>query len=241
MPQSSTNVWENLYSEQKFLNRYPWDAVVSFIYQHANSVGKNLSELEILEIGCGSGSNLWFAAREGASVTGLDCSPSALSYARERFSKEGLIGDFYESYLPNIPKFKAEKFDCIIDRATLATCPPDTILQTNKKLASLIKPDGKYLATFYGKKHSSYRSGERQDDGSTKNISYGSLVGIGPITFFDQKTIEELYLQYWNALELYNIKKIEKTSTQQLTHEEWHLIATPKTTNPWLCPKTQSN
>lgn len=223
-----TNVWEDLYAEGNFLNRYPWDVVVSFLYRHASSARKPLSELNILEIGCGSASNLWFAAREGASVTGIDCSSSALNFARQRFSDDKLHGEFFECYLPELPDFELASFDCIIDRATLATCPPETILQTNEKLAQLIKPDGKYLATFYGKQHSSFHSGETQPDGSTGNISTGSLVGIGSLTFLDSETIDELYLQHWEALELQNILRTEHTGNNKLVHEEWHLTATPK-------------
>ncbi len=46
-------IWdEEIYGEGKQLNRYPFDVVVSFIFN-------------VLEIGCGAGNNLWFAAREG--------------------------------------------------------------------------------------------------------------------------------------------------------------------------------
>ena len=62
---------------------YPWDLVVSFIFRNAplKSPRKNI---KILEIGFGSGSNLWFAAREGFDVYGIEASKIAVNFAKQR-------------------------------------------------------------------------------------------------------------------------------------------------------------
>jgi SAM-dependent methyltransferase len=83
---------------------------------------KNLSrsDVRVLELGCGTGNNLWFAAREGFQVCGLDASATAVAFARERLEAEGLtadvrVGDFTQK-LPYPDAF----FDFIIDRAALS-------------------------------------------------------------------------------------------------------------------------
>ena len=86
-------IWEKeIYGQGRQLGRYPYDAVVSFVFRYAPR-DRERSAVRILEIGCGAGNNLWFAAREGFSVTGIDGSATAIDYARKRFAEEGLSGD----------------------------------------------------------------------------------------------------------------------------------------------------
>ncbi len=84
------NIWEKkIYGQGQHLNRYPFENVVTFICRNYPR-DKERKEINVLEVGCGSGNNLWFAAREGFSVTGIDDSKSAINYAKERFKNENL-------------------------------------------------------------------------------------------------------------------------------------------------------
>ena len=40
-------------------------------------------EIRVLELGCGSGANLWMMAKEGLQVHGLDASSTALKLAKQ--------------------------------------------------------------------------------------------------------------------------------------------------------------
>ncbi len=220
-------VWESIYSQGQHLNRYPWDSVVSFVYRHAGSEGLKVSDLRILEVGCGAASNLWFAAREGATVIGTDYSQSAIDYARTRFAEEGLQGEFFCCALPELPDIEAGSLDCIIDRGCLCVCDDATVLASHKALARLLKPQGKFLSTFYGTQHSSHLSGEQQSNGLTTGITKGTLSGVGPIAFYDHTKAQKIFSEHWNILELTNITRTVVSSEDPLTHEEWQLVATP--------------
>jgi 2-polyprenyl-3-methyl-5-hydroxy-6-metoxy-1,4-benzoquinol methylase len=76
-------IWEEKYSAGH-AQRYPWDPVVTFIFRNAPR-DRPRSEVRILEVGCGTASNLWFAAREGFNVAGVDGGESAIAYAKQRF------------------------------------------------------------------------------------------------------------------------------------------------------------
>jgi cyclopropane fatty-acyl-phospholipid synthase-like methyltransferase len=43
-----------------------------------------------LAVGCGPGPNLWYRARDGFTVAGIDGSANAIDSARERLRAEGL-------------------------------------------------------------------------------------------------------------------------------------------------------
>src|SRR2546429_67485 len=51
---------------------------------------ENARDKDVLEYGCGMGSNVYDLTRRGARVTGIDISPVALEYAERRAEDEGL-------------------------------------------------------------------------------------------------------------------------------------------------------
>lgn len=196
------NIWEEIYAAGRHLNRYPWDSVVSFLYRQA----KPLNESRILEIGCGTGSNLWFAAREGADVYGVDCSPTALEYARQRFQNESLKGNFYLATLPNLPDFD-EPFDVIIDRSCLTHCELPAIRET---LLNLSRIGRTLFSTIHANDHS-----------SNSPKTQGTLAGLGHVTYLNQEEAEEIYGEAWK---IETLSRHTKESDDSL-HSEWHLTA----------------
>src|SRR5262245_57036654 len=79
-------VWENtVYGQGRHLNRYPHHAVVSFVFRQFGQAPDRRS-VRICELGCGAGNNVWFAAREGFTVAGIDGSASAIEHARQRLA-----------------------------------------------------------------------------------------------------------------------------------------------------------
>ncbi len=79
---------------------------------------EEIRNVKILEIGCGTGANLWYSSREGFSVFALEYSSTALKKMEERFQKEGLnkylLGSFEGDYYENLDKLFGMKFDAVI-------------------------------------------------------------------------------------------------------------------------------
>src|SRR5262245_53509995 len=124
MDQSSRTfdpIWEDaIYGQGQKISRYPFDIVVTFVYRNYPR-HKPRHDVRILEVGCGSGNNLWFAAREGFQVAGIDGSSSAIAYAQKRFAEEGLTGDLRVGDFTQLP-FESDSFDLAIDRGSLTCC-----------------------------------------------------------------------------------------------------------------------
>jgi SAM-dependent methyltransferase len=75
--------------------------------------------LKALEVGCGPGTNLWFLAREGFRIAGIDGSAVAIASARERLRVEGmneqlLQADFEVGNFALLP-WNDSSFDAVID------------------------------------------------------------------------------------------------------------------------------
>jgi len=216
-------VWEGIYSDGQALNRYPFDSVVQFIYRNF-SRSKPRSETRILEIGCGAGNNLWFAAREGFRVAGVDGSPSAIEFARKRFAEEGLEGDLRVADFIHLP-FEDDTFDFVIDRAALTCSTFPEARQAVAEVRRVLIPDGKFFFTPYSDRHSSFVSGRPGKDGLTVDISGGSLTGIGPITFYGKRDVLDIFSAGWKVVSLRHVELTEVLEPETLVHAEWLAVA----------------
>ena len=85
--------WEtDIYAQGRQINRYPFPAYIGpflMLFGGAPDRGK----INVLEVGCGAGNNIWFFAREGFATHGIEGSATALAYAGDRLTAEGLTAD----------------------------------------------------------------------------------------------------------------------------------------------------
>ncbi len=217
--------WEmHIYSQGEQLNRYPFDSVVSFIYR-SFSRSKPRSETKILEIGCGAGNNLWFAAREGFSVSGIDGSSSAIEFALKRFSAEGLNGDLRVGDFNQPLPFESDVFDFVIDREALTCSGFTAARKTIAEVRRVLAPGGKFFFNCYSDRHSSAASGHPGEDGVIVDISQGSLVGIGPLNFYSKRQMLAMFQEGWQVQTLRHIEWTEMLNPAYDIHAEWLAIA----------------
>jgi SAM-dependent methyltransferase len=221
-PKNFDPVWDQIYQAGRHANRYPWDAVVSFVFRHRPR-DKAPADTSIVEIGCGTASNLWFAAREGFRVAGVDASTAAITVAKQRFADDGLEGDLRVGNFSALP-FDAASFDLAIDRAAL-TCVGDNIARAAvAELRRVLRPSGIAFCNVYSDRHSSRASGRAGSDGITVGISSGTLVGVGQIRFYGRDDLAALFAEpLWTILSLEHISITSMTDGSD--HAEWRLIA----------------
>jgi 2-polyprenyl-3-methyl-5-hydroxy-6-metoxy-1,4-benzoquinol methylase len=110
-------IWERLYSDGRHVNRYPFDEVVAFLFRHFPKEELR-KKTNVLEVGFGAANNLWFAAREGFTVAGVESSTTAVRIAQRRFEEEKLRGDLRVGNFIQLP-FGNDVFDVGINRAAL--------------------------------------------------------------------------------------------------------------------------
>jgi SAM-dependent methyltransferase len=216
-------IWEQLYGEGKYLNRYPFDAVVSFIFRFRPRE-KSRHDITILEVGCGAGNNLWFAAREGFQVIGIDGSFQALLYAQQRFAEDDLEGQFAVADFTRLP-FEAKVFDLVIDRGALTCCGKAAVQQAVTEVWRVLKANGHFLCNPYSDRHSSYVAGTPKSDGLMADITVGTLVGVGKIGFYGRQDIHRLFARAWKLLSIQHVETTDMLQPQYTVHAEWRIIA----------------
>lgn len=152
MSKSNRDIWDRLY-EQGFTNAYPFDAVVQFLIRHARQHGRGA---KVLELGCGTGGNLWFAAREGFEAYGIDGSAAAIARAGETLAGYNVKADLRHGDLTKLP-YADGFFDLIFDRGTLTHIGDAAVITAAlRHAASKLKPGGRILFTPYSDRTTSF-------------------------------------------------------------------------------------
>lgn len=213
-------IWENKYKAGEGLNRYPWDYVVSFIYNNRPSKPLN-SQIRILEVGFGAGGNLWFCAREGFDVYGVEGSVTACDYAKKWFEAEGLKADLREGSFEKLP-FQDNFFDIVIDRASLTCVSSSSCKLAVSEISRVLQPKGIFLFTPYSKDHTSYKTGVAEENGLVRVVN-GSIVNAGLINFYDFNDIKLMISD--TGLSMVSCEHWVKTEIlNNQNHCEWHVV-----------------
>lgn len=136
--------WESIYQERGFCNRYPAEDVITFVMREFGANKDDNAEKRILELGCGTGPNLWFFAREGFEVFGIDGSETAVKTAENFLRAEGhhsvnlAIGDINNLSV----LYEPGTFDAIVDGNCLQHNKLDNMSSIVKQCYNLLKPEG---------------------------------------------------------------------------------------------------
>jgi SAM-dependent methyltransferase len=215
-------IWEEKYAAGHS-QLYPWDIVVSFVFRQAPR-DRPRHEVHILEIGFGTGSNLWFAAREGFSVAGVEGSASGVATARTRFEAEGLAGDLRVGDFTEPLGFPDRSFDLVIDRGALCCCGFSRGRRAIAEVARMLRPGGAFLFTPYSKAHAGFRQGTERGDGLVAEIAAGHLKGFGQICFYGRDDVLAAFDGSW-TLEALEHATFEDTLGGADTRAEWRVVA----------------
>ena len=222
--------WDAWYQDGN-TQRYPWDRVVSFVFRRAPK-DRARSEVRILEVGCGAGSNLWFAAREGFSVCGIDGSATAIETARRRFAAEGLSGEFVTGDFTRTLPYPDARFDLAIDRGAIFCADYAGGRRAIDEIGRVLKPGGIFLFGPYSRRHSSYASGTLRGDGRVGDISRGTMMGVGDLCFYSEEMVREALSTGWTILSLSHHESRTATgggsspdAPDADVHAEWSVVA----------------
>lgn len=212
-------VWEDRYRKNPgYRNHYPWSSVVSFVYKNKPASRANGS-VNLLEVGCGNGANLWFAAREGFSVSGIDASPTAIQYAKDWFSRDGLRGDLRVGDFTSLP-FESGSFDLAIDRSALTFSTPANISQSIGEIWRVLRPAGRLLFNPLSDRCSSF-DGLPDADGCFRKVHTGSIVPGAQVTFFSVADVRKLFQNGWAIRRMSHHEDADFNSAARTIHAEW--------------------
>jgi 2-polyprenyl-3-methyl-5-hydroxy-6-metoxy-1,4-benzoquinol methylase len=213
-------VWENIFRKQAW-GKYPAEDLIRFIARNFYAV-PDRSQVKILEVGCGPGANLWYMAREGFTVYGIDGSETAIKEAQARLDAEvnEWQGEVIVGDLLNLP-YEDAFFDAVIDNEAIYSNSYEDAKQIYNNIYRVLKTNGKLFVRTFAT--GSYGDGTGLNVGHRAyNVAEGPMLNKGYSRFTDAEDIQDLFMNYV-ILE----KELITRTVENMTHKikEFIIIA----------------
>jgi len=183
-------VWEKIFRSQEW-GKYPPEHVIRFIARNFYSASDRRA-IQLLEIGCGPGANVWFMAREGFSVSGIDGSSTAIQRSKERLATEGLTADLRVGDFTDLP-WPDAIFDGVVENVSLGSNPLSAIECSLNEVHRVLRPGAPFLSSFFSDKTWGYGAGEMSERDGFTNISEGPLANLGFCLFLSRDRVPEVF------------------------------------------------
>lgn len=103
------------------------------------------SAVRFLEVGCGSGANLWMIAREGFSAHGLDFSGASLALAAKMLANYKAVGHLLQGDMTSIAH-PAASFDAVVDVFSSNCLDNAGHAKFLDEVARILKPGGRFFS-----------------------------------------------------------------------------------------------
>ncbi len=211
---------ENVYAKGRQLNRYPYDTVVSDVFRW--SAGRSRTALRVLEVGSGSGNNLWFLAKEGFQTAGIDLSKTAVEYARNYLGEEGLKADIRVGDIATLP-WSGGSFDLVIDRIAITHNSDEQIQKMFDEVLRVLSDEGMFLSVMLAWDHPAHFSGQETSHHAFQNFADPIFAEAGLTYFADKKDIYRLFGDRFSRFE--SRKIVSMNEDNQILNAMWHIQA----------------
>lgn len=157
----NSNCWEKQYRELglKAQRLYPNEELLRFLgvtVFHLNKPKRR--KTRILELGCGSGSNLWMIAKEGFDAFGIDISKEGLRLCSEMLKHWGIRAKIQLGNMLYLP-FEDDWFDIVIDVVSMQHVTFSEHIKAYSEVMRVLKPGGRFFSYHIGNKSFSYKNG----------------------------------------------------------------------------------
>ncbi len=140
--------YEKSYADSGFgaQRRYPNEELLRFMGTHFFGMDRALrSDVNILELGCGSGANLWMIAREGFQAYGIDLSPAALNLCKMMLDKWDVEAHLTPGDMSILP-YPSNTFDAVIDIFSSYCLNELDFYRSLDEVVRVLKPGGRYFS-----------------------------------------------------------------------------------------------
>ena len=216
--------WErHVYAQGRHLNHYPYDMVVTFVMRHFGQYADR-SAVRLLEVGCGAGNNLWFAAREGFQVAGIDLSASAIESAQTRLAEDGLAGDLQVGSFTTLP-WPDQHFDAVIDRTAWTHTTNEHLHTAIAEARRVLVPGGKLLSVVFSDADPDRAFGRHLGSNDYIDFRGGRLAGLGEVHFFTREDITTFFEPQFEVTTLSHVLEKEQLDGERRGAAYWRLTA----------------
>jgi SAM-dependent methyltransferase len=172
----ATRIWyDKSYGHSGFSaqRRYPNEELLRFFGRHYFSMrAEQRRATRVLEMGCGSGSNLWMIAREGFDAHGIDLSSEAIGLCVQMLENWGATATLSAASMTACP-YPDGFFNTVVDVFSSYCLDESGFATFLDEVARLLQPGGRFFSYSPSKGSDAFR-----DPGSSRRIDSSTLDGI---------------------------------------------------------------
>lgn len=187
--QSWDNSWGEIYKHKEGA-KYPSEDMIRFMARNFYHL-EDRKGVKVLELGCGSGNNIWYLAREGFDAYGIDGSEIAVSRAKERLSREKLSATISVGDIASLD-YPTNYFDAVIDGAAIQCNTSQNIKRIVSEVYRALKEGGRFFGLMISA--NSTKKGEEIEKNTLANFEVGTFIRReGICHFFDREELQILF------------------------------------------------
>ena len=211
-------VWEQVFKSREW-GKYPPEDLIRFVARNFYAA-RDRSQVKLLELGCGTGANIWYMAREGFDVYGVDGSSTAITRAKQRLDAERLSVNLKVGDITNLEQLfpSAGQFDAIIDVCCLQCNRVSDVKRILSNVLSRLRPGGKVFSMLLAGDSMGRDSGREIESGTFVDITKGPYAGIGLNHFFTLNEVKQLFSALTSLQVEYSIRSFNQRKD---TNKHW--------------------
>ncbi len=223
-------VWDNEYKNNKLVtsSEKPQKDFLNFLKFLKKERKLIVTNLNILDLGCGVGKNANYLAKLNNRVIGLDISSEAIKIAKRRANNLNLTIDYRISNIGSKYAFNNEYFDVVIDvisSNSLNEKEREIYLQEVKRV---LKPRGYFFVRALRKEGDKNAKFLLTHSPSKEKNTY-TIKDLGLTErVFEKNELKKMYGQYFKILKLQNKTAYTKYKNQSYKRNYWLLYMTTK-------------
>jgi len=166
---------------------YPNESLIQFLAgRYFRLAMSDRKSIRILEVGCGSGANLWMMAKEGFVTHGMDSSAKGLDLARQHLGEKwGVTADLRQGSFTEL-SYENDHFNAVVDVVSLQHLNLKDSRLALSEIARVLKPGGAFFSYRLSDASVKYQSsgGNWIDAVTVDNIADPSMPLFNRADFF---------------------------------------------------------
>jgi len=211
-------VWDKVFQELEW-GKYPGESLIRFIAR--NFYKRDRKNTKLLEVGCGPGANVWYMAREGFDVYGMEGSKTAVERGKARMEKEGVKVTFSIGDIVALP-YQNGFFDGVVDAECLTHNNRENLERILKEIRRVLKTGGLFYSRTFTEQVYLGKNPKQVGPNEFIEASDGPFFGRGFVRLTTREGVEELYGKYFKIL---SVDKNDYTEQNgKILISEWVII-----------------
>lgn len=207
-------VWDELFKQEKFRWRDPYQAVVDFVPK-LRAAGAH----RVLDLGCGTGRHTVYLAGQGFDMWACDISARGLNYTRQWLAAEGLTAHLQYSDMTTLP-YREGAFEGLVSAFVVYHGLLDDIQRAVEEIRRVLRPGGLALLTLISTRNDSYRQGQEMEPDTFIRTS-GADAGVLH-HYFDEAGVRDLLLDL--DLLVLRLEESDMTDEHGRAHHHAHWL-----------------